>query len=584
MDNSQRQPSTDPNPRNQVESFVGRVSQRLNRHRLWLAFWWCTASAGVVMLGVALVYVWQGFQVPATIYSSVFGASAVSAIVGWFLSRVGTDRSAQYADRFFGLKDTVRSCLNFARQGKTGGFYDLQAEQAKQRVEEEDAASIPFKFPYRIAGLAILTVAIAISLGFKGPSPEVIALQKQRESTLQMTAKANQQLKELIEELESSIDDEQLKKMVDPKELKKWVDELKNTDDHKEALRQYARLELKLNRASEALEQRKDEKLMERVAEELKKENETKKLGDQLKQKKYKEASEKLRSMKPRSKQDVDLKKLSERRKEIAKLKALANRMANAARSTQTNKSNSGKSGSEKNDNAAKNQSASANSKSQGSKGAPSDSSMDGQASEGSGSELSELLEDFEMSTAELDRRLKEIEQMRQNDLDIDPEDLQECEICEQELDEDLEDLAKKWMEMARKRSAQEKLKMIGRKAADAQGLGVAIAQANAKGGKKAGTGSVNSGRDEKDDRIDNGQYTKLKGIKGEGPSLTKIESADDGTGVSSRQHKAQQREFKRQYESFVNREDIPEDLKAGVKNYFTNIHSSDDESTEPKQ
>jgi len=41
----------------------------------------------------------------------------------------------------------------------------------------------------------------------------------------------------------------------------------------------------------------------------------------------------------------------------------------------------------------------------------------------------------------------------------------------------------------------------------------------------------------------------------------------------------ATKREFKRQFESFVEREDVPEDLKTGVKNYFTKIHDNEKES-----
>src|SRR5262249_23219146 len=71
-------------------------------------------------------------------------------------------------------------------------------------------------------------------------------------------------------------------------------------------------------------------------------------------------------------------------------------------------------------------------------------------------------------------------------------------------------------------------------------------------GGKKPGTGTVESRRNERDELVDNGQTTQLKGIKGTGPSLTTIEAAEDGSGASTRKGEARQREFKRQYESFV--------------------------------
>ena len=114
--------------------------------------------------------------------------------------------------------------------------------------------------------------------------------------------------------------------------------------------------------------------------------------------------------------------------------------------------------------------------------------------------------------------------------------------------------------------------------------MGSVVVQSQNKGGKKAGKGSSDASRDQQDERVDNGQYAKLKGIKGEGPSLTKVESADDGTGTSNLRAEAKKREFKRQFESFVGREDVPEDLKAGVKNYFTNIHQSSEEEADVDQ
>jgi hypothetical protein len=54
------------------------------------------------------------------------------------------------------------------------------------------------------------------------------------------------------------------------------------------------------------------------------------------------------------------------------------------------------------------------------------------------------------------------------------------------------------------------------------------------------------------------------------------VESAEDGSGISTRQHIARAREFRRQFESFVQREDIPEHVRNGVRTYFENIHALD--------
>ena len=110
----------------------------------------------------------------------------------------------------------------------------------------------------------------------------------------------------------------------------------------------------------------------------------------------------------------------------------------------------------------------------------------------------------------------------------------------------------------------------------------MACASPNA-GGHKAGWGSNTARRSERDKLVDNGQTTQIKGIKGAGPSLTAVEAADSGSGVSPRRGTAREREFKHQFESFVQREDVPEAVRDGVKQYFQIIHEADTQ-TSPKE
>jgi hypothetical protein len=93
------------------------------------------------------------------------------------------------------------------------------------------------------------------------------------------------------------------------------------------------------------------------------------------------------------------------------------------------------------------------------------------------------------------------------------------------------------------------------------------------KGGKKAGSGTDESRRTERDALVDNGQTTSLQGQKGAGPSQTQIEDADEGSGTSGARGVAKERVFKKQFESLVNREDVPQEVKSGVKNYFEAVH-----------
>ena len=93
----------------------------------------------------------------------------------------------------------------------------------------------------------------------------------------------------------------------------------------------------------------------------------------------------------------------------------------------------------------------------------------------------------------------------------------------------------------------------------------------------------MESRRNESDLTQDNGNRDQLQGIKGQGPSNTNVESADSGTGSASRQVKLTEREWKRQLESFVQREDVPTEVKEGVKEYFKGIQQVGEDKPQPK-
>ena len=97
------------------------------------------------------------------------------------------------------------------------------------------------------------------------------------------------------------------------------------------------------------------------------------------------------------------------------------------------------------------------------------------------------------------------------------------------------------------------------------------------KGGEKAGDGVDRNSNGQKSELTNNNQFTQIKGAKGEGKGIVAVEEAESGTGVSRIKGKTNKKDFKNQTESFMNREDIPDDLKGGVKNYFNSIHNIDE-------
>ena len=544
-----------PNKTSNVEQFVSKVNQRLNRYRIRDAAIGATLIGGLVMLIVAISYVVFGYRVPIFWYPCVLGATLVGAVIWAIATRSSVNDAASFADQFYGFKDAISSYLGFAKSGQQGGFYDLQAAQTENMIEGKEVEKIIKPANWRRIAIALVLLAVSVSLGFKATSPEVLKRIEKEKQTLAMTIEVNDRIKEMVDKLEESTDDPGERKLLEPDKLRQWVNELKETTDLHEAKRQYSKMELRLNRAAEALQQRRDEELLDKAAEELGKDLESIELSKNLKYKKYEKAAEDLDDLKPQEK-IKDPKKLSEARKDLAKLKAAAKRMATAARNTQASNGNQGEQ-SENED----------GQDPEGDIGELDDSEMDD--AEGEEGDLSDAIEDLEDAVDQYDEALEEIEMYE------DPYG-EEPEWSQEELDEayravksKMDDLGDRMRRMAGRRKARSKLKKLSKRVAQAQ----SNSRSKQPGGTQAGKGTSDKERSERDKRVDNGNNTKLKGIKGSGPSITQLQDADDGDGTSRKKSTVKQRDYKRQFESFVEREDIPEDLKSGVKEYFTKIH-----------
>ncbi|MFC4992425.1 hypothetical protein [Rubritalea tangerina] len=94
--------------------------------------------------------------------------------------------------------------------------------------------------------------------------------------------------------------------------------------------------------------------------------------------------------------------------------------------------------------------------------------------------------------------------------------------------------------------------------------------------GLAPGSATSESRKKPGDELENNGALEQLSGQKGGGPSLSKIEEAESGSGVSGNYTTKKAQDFSRQMESFVERDDVPEELKSGVREYFKRIHDAD--------
>lgn len=527
-----------------IDQFLRDVRRRFNHH-LWLTLLIRSMTcAGCVLLVVALTYVLRGHHVPPLWYPVVLvGALLVGSGV-WGLIRHSLAEAARRADGHFDLKDTLRSYHGFRRAGHREGFYGLQAHHAHTQLQRVSVKDIPFAWPKRTLTLGLVMLLSSGLLSLKADSPKVVAAAELAQETLLDTEAINKVLKDLLEELTRDVDSEELARLMELEGIREMMAQLEKTPDLKEAMRQYARLERKLNSASAKLRQRQEQQLLDRMGRELRKEDRAKALGNRLVEREYKQAAAELDAFKmdPRA-------SLREQREQLNRLKEMSGRMSSEARRSAAGR-RSGQSGA-----------------SSGSSGSSGQAGAEGDGS----SEAGALAQALDQSARDYDKALSEAERQAQQGNEGD------AQSFSQAANQSLANLGQYLKKMGAKRQAQSEIEKLLQALSQCQGClgkpGTCLGSSPNAGGLDAGNGASDSINNEPAADTLDGYRTQLKGIKGRGPSTKTTETASDGAGTSTTVSGRTPQSFRRSVESFVRREDVPQAVKSGVKAYFENIH-----------
>lgn len=498
---------------------------------------WCLAGAIAVMLLYALTWRIKGHQVPWETYGIfAFWALVITAL--WTLAQnLSHKEAAQKADSHFNLKDGLSSTLEFSEEQRDGEIYQLQRNNVEKRLQQEKVSSIPLAAPWKVACLSAGALAIAIWLATLPNSSAVQTQLDAEEEMLTRTTNVKEQLEEAVEELLEELDEDE-KAELDVEQLKEWVKELQETKDQKEALRQLARFEQKIANAMKGLEAREDEETLKLAAAELDKSDlaAARQLGKKLDLKEFKAAAMDLKDMKPGQK-DPQQRKLTpeERKKMLAKLREATKRMANGAKGRKNGKMP--------------------------------------QAGKENGKEMQDLAELLD----ELDEAAEDLEEM--------DGDLQEIDgkFEEGDFDEAMGKFAGRMKNLDARRKLRGKLSKMRKNLGKSQGFVAGSSQSLqlGQGGIKPGKGSQENRREGETEMPAEMAAERLKGQKGSGPSQSTVEDAESGTGISGRRTAVQERTFARQMESFVARDDVPEEMKIGVREYFERIHETEAQASE---
>lgn len=520
------------------------IRARLNRATLWQALAWGLAIGGGVLLVTGLACIAQGYPLLSWCWLAASLAGALGFGVVYIRGRKSQDDAARFADGYFGLKDTLTSDLHFQREGKQGAFFDLVTQQAEATADRVSQEPLVLPKPRRLLMLGSVLVLAGFSLSFRSPSPEVIQRWQQEADTHLKTAEINDELKKQLEELKKSLGDDN--DLISKEDLKKWEQELRQTKDMKEAMRQYAMLERRIAEAEQKLNRREQEELARQAGEALQQDPATRQLGQQLSNKQFAEAAKQLASMQP---QGAGSNPETERQ-QMEKMRSAAQRMGQVAKDMMQRKQQSGASGEQSQNTLAQNMAA---------------------------------LDD---ATRKLDDALKQAQQQqKQNPSEQQKKQSEsQCKSCNSQCQSQLNKLCNSLSKMGQCRSMSQSLSKLSQCLSQCQSYmnGQCDKPGSKPGGKKAGQGTVESRRDERDALPFASDTMQIQGQKGQGPSDKMTEAADSGDRTGSRRAGAKERAYQKQAESFVHREDVPAEVKEGVKNYFKTIQDKPEEKAVP--
>ena len=524
-----------PTPLHDIVDDARRVINRGVNARVACA---ALAGAGALALIVGLLYTATGHRVPLWVYAVATAAAAAGFGLGWCLRRVNHHTAAHRIDQAFGLADGVSAARAFEASEHEGGYYHLQKQWAQSAVSAVKVATLRPRTPRWLAAAAVALPVTAVLLGFRPPAPEVLAAEAAAAHTLAFGAELNQGLKDEIQKhLDEATQEE--REALEPESLTELAEKLELSEERADLMRQYAAMEQNLAERSAALQQKRAEQMLDDAAAKMAAAPSTSALALALQQKQYEKAAELLKQMQPDAKASPET-----QRQQLEKLKAAASQLGQAAKRFRAGRGASGSSG----------------------------------RTDDLADQLATLSEQLDQDTQELDQALKKATAEKKSG-PLSEATKKKLSQCQGQCNSTGNGLQKKLSQLGGQRKARFRINLLRKTVSQCQGSCAGQCPSPfAKNGIKPGSASVDSPNNQL--TPEGGNPDAITGQKGRGPSQTTVEEAASGTGVSGRQASgASPAQYSRQLESFVDRPDVPEEVKEGVKNYFQSLHQTPDQA-----
>ncbi len=511
-----------------IETTVRGAQAAINRGVLQRSACLGLLVAGVAALGFGLAYALAGHRVPLWVYPAAAGLGLVVGLGVFAARRVGEAAAARRLDETFGLSDGVSAARSFEAEHATGGIYALQQRWTESRLAGVTLSALRPRLPRALLVAALVVPTLAVLLGFRPPAPGVLAAERAAAETLSLGETLNEGIREEVEKMIDDADELE-REALDPEDLRELAARLELSEERADLMRQYAAMEQRLAERSAGLQQTRDESLLDDAAAGLGENPSTSALAEALRQKDFEKAAELLEQMQPDAQAP-----LATQAEQAEKLAAAAGQLAAAAR-RQSQRSG-------------------------GASGEPS-------------SALGTLSENLDAKASELSRTLQEAKKQATSESELDPAMKKKLGECRSESAGACKRMSAGLCKAAAAKKAGQKLNQLRFTLSQCQGAcsgaGLNPFGKNAKGIGGGTADSATNALTRSDGRLD-----AITGQKGAGPSETIVEDAASGTGVSGRRTgPAPTADHARQLESFVERPDVPDAMKQGVKTYFETLH-----------
>ena len=510
---------------NFINNFIKKVGLRLWTNSCLRLFGRISIFTTITILILSLFFIFQGQAVDRSFILPIAIFAIVSLAVAALLRYPKKHESSAFADRFFEINDALTSVSDFnENEGESEvekQFKQLHLKQTIELCSKQDVTRIAINLPIRSVAVSLLLLLISSWLYSFNDSPSV-RQNKLEKLTIEEASKASKKLIQLeLTKLEESLNEKE-KELYSAKELREMVERLRSTSDKKDALKQYAKLEQKVNELTERMKLRDDEKLLAELAKKLQKNRDSEKLGELLSKNSYKKATKELDKLK-----NCSSLSLKQQKKMADKLKQMAKQMKNTADQLKANQST-----------------------------------------------LKKNIASLSKASDAMQKALKRAMQEMIQNQSVSQECQQKGDKSRKESNNSLSEMIEGLKKIGTKSSFQKKMKAMKNALSNAQRMIAKPGRLLQGAQKKAGMGSVASKNQEAAYFLEPGYDTQLQGVKGQGKSVFQVEDSQSGSGVSQQRiSKTRKIDFKKQVESFIGRNDIPQPMKNGVKAYFKTVH-----------